>query len=102
MCQYLAGVDALRTLTSADGSIVVERLDASDGDIRQLSWARLTDTPFRNCLTTIAIHNLGPSRAELKWLATFEPDGIKGSEAVEVLEGAFAANRLLLKQFMER
>ena len=38
---------------------------------------------------------------ELEWSATFESDGIPGSEAAEMLEGAFAANCLVLKQFME-
>jgi hypothetical protein len=54
-------------------------------------------------VNTIAIHNLSlsPSQAELEWLATFDPDGIPGSEAVERVEGAFAANCLVLSQFME-
>jgi hypothetical protein len=79
-----AGVGALRTLTSVDGSMIVERLDALDGDTRQLRYALLTDTPFRNCLTTTAVRNLGPNQAELEWSATFEPDGIPRSEAVEI------------------
>ena len=97
-----AGVGALRTLTNADGSTVVERLEALDGDARQLSYALLTDTPFSNCLTTMAIRDLSPSRAELEWSATFQPTGIPASEAMEMLEGALAANCLALKQFMER
>jgi hypothetical protein len=58
---------------------------------------------LRSCVNTIAIHNLSlsPSQAELEWLATFDPDGIPGSEAVERVEGAFAANCLVLSQFME-
>ena len=97
-----AGVGALRTLTSADGSLVVERLEALDGDTRQLSYALLTDTPFRNCLTTMAVLNLGPNQAELEWWAIFEPDGIPASEAEQILESAMSANCLALKQFMER
>ena len=97
-----AGVSALRTLTSADGSMVVERLEALDGDARQLSYALLTNTPFSNCLTTMAVRYLGPGLAELEWSATFEPDGIPASEAEQILEGAMSANCLALKQFMER
>ena len=94
-------VGALRTLTSADGSMLVEHLDALDRDTRRLSYALLTDTPFRSCLTTTAVCNPGPNQAELEWAATFESDGIPGSEAVEIFEGAFAANCFALKQFLE-
>ncbi len=54
--QYLAGVvdctmegegvGALRTLTSADGSAIVERLETLDAASQRLSYALLTDTPF--------------------------------------------------------
>ena len=110
-CQYLSmvvdctvvgtGVGALRTLTSADGSTIVERLEMLDGVARRLSYALLTDTPFRNCLTTMVVRELGQSRAELEWSATFEADGLPAEEARELLEGALAANCLALKQFME-
>jgi carbon monoxide dehydrogenase subunit G len=110
-CQYLPGVGnctvegegvgALRTLTSADGSAVVERLEALDEAAHRLSYALLTDTPFGNCLTTVTVRDLGPSQAELEWSATFQAAGIPASEAMEMLEGALAANCLALKQFME-
>ncbi len=82
--------------------MVVERLDALDGVARQMSYALLTDTPFRDCLTTMAVRELPPSQVELDWSASFEPDGIPGSEAIEMLEAAMSANCLALKQFMER
>jgi hypothetical protein len=95
------GVGALRTLTSADGNMVVERLETLDGVAHRLSYALLTDTPFRNCLTTMMVRELGQSRAELEWSATFEADGLPAEEARELLEDALAANCLALKQFME-
>lgn len=111
-CPYLAlvvnctvegeGVGALRTLTSADGSTIVERLQALDEDAHRLSYALLTDTPFRNCLTIMMVRDLGPDQAELEWSATFEADGLPADEAREMLEGALAANCLALKQFLER
>jgi len=96
------GVGALRTLTSADGSMVVERLEALDGTARHLSYTLLTDTPFRDCLTTMIVRELAPGQAELEWSATFQPEGIPVSEAVDMLEGALSANCLALKKFMER
>jgi hypothetical protein len=111
-CQYLvmvvnctvegAGVGALRRLTSADGSTVVERLDVQDEATHQLSYALLSDTPFGNCLTTMALHDLGPSRVELVWSASFDADGIPVCEAAEILMGALAADSLALKQFIEQ
>jgi hypothetical protein len=96
-----AGVGALRTLTSSDGSTIVERLETLDGVARRLSYALLTDTPFRDCVTTMAVSDLGPNQAELVWSASFQPDGLPASEAVMLLEGALAANCLALKQFIE-
>jgi hypothetical protein len=95
------GVGALRTLTSADGSAIVERLETLDAASQHLSYALLTDTPFRNCLTTMAVRDLGSNLAELAWTATFQPDGIPESEAVDLLESALAENCRALKQFME-
>ena len=109
--QYLAGVvdctvegegvGARRTLTSADGSTIVERLETLDGVAHRLSYALLTDTPFRNCVTTMMVRELGRSRAELEWSANFEADGLPAEEAWELLEDALATNCLALKQFME-
>ena len=109
--QYLAGVvdctvegegvGALRTLTSADANAIVERLETLDAASQRLSYALLTDTPFGDCLTTMAVRDLGLNQAELVWLASFQPDGLPASEAVDLLEGALLANCLALKQFME-
>jgi hypothetical protein len=95
------GIGALRTLTSPDGSTIVERLETLDGVAHRLSYALLTDTPFRDCVTTMAVSDLGPNQAELVWSASFQPDGLPASEAVMLLEGALAANCLALKQFIE-
>ena len=57
--------------------------------------------PFGNCLTTMTVRDLGPSQAELAWVATFQPDGLPAGKAAELMEGALTANRLALKQFME-
>ena len=95
------GIGALRTLTSADGSTIIERLTERDAAAKRLSYALLTDTPFADCLTTIALRDLGPYITELTWAATFQPDGLPVSEAVDLLEGALAENCRALKQFIE-
>ena len=109
-CQYLVtvnnctvegqGIGALRTLTYADGSTIVERLEALDDAAHRLSYALLTDTPFRNCLTTVTVHDLDRGQCEVTWAATFDADGLPASEAVEMLEGAFELNSRALQHFL--
>ena len=110
-CQYLVmvekctvegqGIGALRTLTSPDGSTIVERLETLVEASHQLSYVLLTDTPFRNCVTTMMVRELGQSRAELEWSAAFEADGLPAEEARELLEDALTTNCLALKQLLE-
>ena len=67
------------------------------GVARRLSYALLTDMLFGDCVTTMAVRDLGPNQAELAWSASFQPDGLPASEAVDLLKGALAANCLALK-----
>ena len=48
----------------------------------------------------MTVRDLGPNQAELAWSATFEPDGLPASEAVELLEGAFELNGRALQHFL--
>jgi hypothetical protein len=82
--------------------VFVERLETLDEAAQRLSYALLTCTPFGNCLTTISVLDLDPYRAELTWSASFGADGLPASEAVELLEGALAANCLALKELLDR
>ena len=110
-CQYLVmvidcavegqGIGAPRTLTYTDGGTIVERLESLDAAARRPSYALLADTPFRDCVTAMAVRDLGPDQAELAWSASFQPDGLPASEAVMLLEGALAANCPAPKQFIK-
>ena len=111
-CQYLfqvidcrvegSGIGARRTLTSTDGSTIVEQLNSLDELNHRLSYTLLSDTPFGNCVTTLAVFDLGSNQSQLDWSATFEADGIPTNEAEEILAGSMSANCLALKQFLER
>ena len=96
------GVGALRTLTSEDGSVIVERLEALNDDAHRLSYLLLTETPFRDCLTTMEVHDLDPGHCEVEWSATFEAAGIPPDEARTMLEAALVENCLALKHFLEQ
>jgi hypothetical protein len=95
-----AGVGALRRLTHVDGSTILERLETLDEANHRLSYALLTDTPFHDCVTTVAVRELDPRQAELEWSATFEADGLPENEAVALLEGAFELNSRALERFL--
>ena len=94
------GIGALRTLTYTDGSTIVERLEALDDATYRLSYALLSDTPFRDCLTTVTVYELSPGQCEVAWSATFQADGLPASEAVALLEGAFELNSRALQHFL--
>jgi len=94
------GIGALRTLTGADGRTIVELLVARDEVVQRLSYALLSDTPFRDCLTTVTVHDLGLERCEVVWSAAFQSDGLPANEAVEMLEGAFESNSEKLRLFL--
>lgn len=94
------GVGAVRSLTSVDGSTIVERLETLDAAAQRLSYALLTDTPFGNCLTTMALSPLGPNQTELAWSATFEANGLPADEALEMLEGALNLDSRALQRFL--
>lgn len=95
------GIGGRRMLTAADGSTIVEQLEMLDTADRQLNYSLLTDTPFVNCLTTMALHDLGSHQTELRWSAIFDADGIPEDEAVLLLESALAENCQALKRFIE-
>ena len=109
-CRYLVtvenctveghGIGALRTLTYADDSTIVERFQALDEAAHRLNYALLTNTPFRNCLTTVTVYDLDRGWCEVTWAATFNADGLPASEAVEMLEGAFELNSRDLQHFL--
>ena len=80
--------------------MIVERLASLDGAAHRLSYALLTDTPFRDCLTTVTVRDLGRGQCEVTWMATFDADGPPASEAVEMLEGAFELNSQALQYFL--
>lgn len=95
------GAGALRTLTYLDGSVIVELLEMIDETAHCLSYVLLSDTPFGNCLTTIALHALGPDQSEISWTANFQPTSLPASEAVSLMEGMLADNCQALKQLLE-
>jgi hypothetical protein len=84
----------LRTLTSADGGTIVERVEALDEAAHRLSYALLTNTPFRNCLTTMAVRDLVFAQMRCSAMAWLAPSPrpsppMLGEREMTVLSRAF-------------
>ena len=96
------GVGALRILTYVDGSVILERLETVDQAMHCLSYRLLNDTPFGNCLTTMALRALTADQSEVNWSANFQPTSLPADEALSLMQGMLAENCQALKQLMER
>lgn len=81
---------SLRTLTLADGRIVIEKL-LEQGE-RSYSY-RIEESPLpvKNYRATIRVRAEGGGSV-LEWEGTFEPAGVSDSEAVELIEGIYQAS----------
>jgi hypothetical protein len=72
-----SGVGALRTVTMADGSQVLERLERLEKDARRLSYSILGECkfPVKDYLATVKVTSLGEKRCQVDWQSTFEALG---------------------------
>ncbi|MEU9091546.1 SRPBCC family protein [Streptomyces sp. NPDC048428] len=86
----LSGGGRLRTLTNADGGVIVERLEAFDEATRTYRYS-IAQAPFpvTGYLSTLRVIDLGPEGARVEWSGTFTPDGTSDSEATALFEGIY-------------
>ncbi|MEE4492920.1 SRPBCC family protein [Streptomyces sp. BE230] len=80
----------LRTLTNADGGVIVERLEAFDEAARSYRYS-IAQAPFpvTGYLSTLRVIDLEPGSARVDWSGTFTPDGVSESEATALFEGIY-------------
>jgi len=87
-----SGVGARRTLTLADGAVIVEQLESHDDAARTLSYSIVSSPlPLANYLSTQTVRPAGEGRCELEWASTFEPEGAPEAEAKAIVEGVYSA-----------
>ena len=85
------GIGALRTLTLADGAVIVERLDAHDDGARTLTYS-MTDAgpmPLVDYVSTIAISENADGTATMNWSGSFGVSGADEAEVVGSIEGLY-------------
>ncbi|MER5280608.1 SRPBCC family protein [Streptomyces sp. NPDC002809] len=80
----------LRTLTNADGGVIVERLEAFDEATRTYRYS-IAQAPFpvTGYLSTLRVIDLGPEGGRVEWSGTFTPDGTSDSEAIALFDGIY-------------
>ena len=85
------GIGALRTLTLADGAVIVERLEAHDDEARTLTYS-MTDAgpmPLVDYVSTIEVRANADGTATMRWLGSFGVSGADESEVVGSIEGLY-------------
>lgn len=83
------GIGALRTLTLADGRVIVDRLDAQTPYSYSYSIVR-SPLPYASYRATMAVEAIDPSSSRLIWTGEFEPHGIGDEEAIAFTRGVYA------------
>ncbi|MFF4244594.1 SRPBCC family protein [Streptomyces sp. NPDC001822] len=90
----------VRSLTNAEGGVIVERLEAFDDKARTYSYSILrAPFPVTGYLSTLTVHGdseAGTSRVE--WSGTFTPDGVGEAEAIALFRGIYADGLAALRR----
>ncbi|WP_331743682.1 SRPBCC family protein (plasmid) [Streptomyces sp. NBC_01136] len=82
----------VRRLTSQDGGVIVERLQAFDHDARSYSYA-IEQAPFpvTGYLSTLRVHAVPgrPDVSRVEWSGTFTPVGVSDTDVEELFHGIY-------------
>ncbi|MGW4909246.1 SRPBCC family protein [Streptomyces sp. NPDC004270] len=80
----------LRTLTNAEGGVIVERLEAFDEAARGYTYS-IVQAPFpvTGYRSTLQVVDRGGDGSRVEWSGTFTPDGVTDAEATALFEGVY-------------
>ncbi|MEU9150594.1 SRPBCC family protein [Streptomyces sp. NPDC048417] len=80
----------LRTLTNAEGGVIVERLEAFDETARGYTYS-IVQAPFpvTGYRSTLQVVDRGGDGSRVEWSGTFTPDGVTDAEATALFEGIY-------------
>ncbi|MFG2813308.1 SRPBCC family protein [Streptomyces sp. NPDC048410] len=90
----------VRTLTNAEGGVIVERLTAFDEEARSYTYAILqAPFPVTGYLSTLTVRDLpDPGTARVEWSGTFTPVGATEEEAVALFHGIYTEGLAALER----
>ena len=81
----------VRTLTTADGGVIVERLESRDDAGRTYSYTILSGPlPVANYHSTIAVVPAGAG-SSIVWTGKYDAKGASNSDAKKVMDGIYKA-----------
>ncbi|CAD5201075.1 SRPBCC family protein [Pseudomonas sp. FEN] len=89
----------VRTLHTADGVRIVERLEAFDNRARRYSYSFIEKPfPVIDYLATMQVREGNePHTCVVEWAGIFTPQGVSEEEAVELFHGIYAEGLAALK-----
>jgi Polyketide cyclase / dehydrase and lipid transport len=82
------GIGALRTLTLADGRVIVDRLEAQ-GEYYYSYSIVTSPLPVRSYRATMAVAPLTENSCVLTWSGNVEPEGLKDEQAIAFFEDIY-------------
>ena len=82
----------VRTLTTKDGGVLLERLQAFDESRRTLTYS-VDESPFplTSYVSTLRVTEIPgrPDVALVEWSGAFQPDGVSEDKAVSLFQGIY-------------
>ncbi|MFX0200016.1 MAG: SRPBCC family protein [Candidatus Hodarchaeota archaeon] len=86
-----SGVGAFRTLTLADGTQIVEKLESLDEQTKSLSYSIVSGPlPVENYVSTMKVLEISENQSEFEWSSSFEPKGVPEAEAKKTFEDIYS------------
>jgi hypothetical protein len=88
----------MRKLTTAEGAVIIERLEAFDNHARTYTYS-ISEGPFpvTGYLATLQLAAVGENETLVTWSGCFIPDGISDNEAEELFRGIYEGGLTALK-----
>lgn len=86
-----SGLGALRTLTLADGGVIVEKLESHDDDARTFSYSIVSGPlPVADYLSSMTVTALDDGRCTVKWTGSCTAAGASDEEVEGILDGIYS------------
>lgn len=88
----------VRTLTTDDGAVIVEKLQTFDEANRTYSYS-IAKGPFpvTAYLATVQVTAVGDKETSITWSGSFTPDGVSDAEAETLFQGIYQGGLDALK-----
>ena len=91
------GIGSLRTLTIADGRIIVDRLEA-ESEFSYTYSVVSGELPYRNYRATMSAHALAGNKSLFRWEGHFEPLGMSEEECIEFTKKVYAMGIRMMQE----